>query len=422
MRKKIKMRENDYILVHSELYHHGILGQKWGVRRYQNEDRTWTEAGKKRYGHGQVSDAGKKYYEAKKTRKQEYKTRAQDLDVKSKLINNATNLSKEEKRNYDYAVSMEFAKKLDKSDEKLKAAKKEYKDSTSLGQRVSDKWNNLDPKTQKAIKVGAAVAGTALVTYGAYKLHEANSNKSFNNSIDLGKDTYKKIEYEKFEYDRFEPERFGSSKSLADDLKAVGKNSDMSPEAYGKKAAAERIAKNNNLDSQMNAVRNAKENAKEVAKTTTPEGGFTNEKLQYGSKSGIRAQSIKNRVDLSARVFNNTISDLNKKYSSGLLTNREYENAISSREDTYRNATRSYRSLADNIGVEWDKSYSDGVVKAAKDSVAKVKKAMDPTSSNNKYAFSFNLDINDTPQQVYQKIMSQNQELFNMSIEELLKK
>ena len=34
----------------SELYHHGILGQKWGVRRYQNEDRTWTEAGKIRYG------------------------------------------------------------------------------------------------------------------------------------------------------------------------------------------------------------------------------------------------------------------------------------------------------------------------------------------------------------------------------------
>lgn len=32
-----------------ELYHHGILGQKWGRRRYQNEDGTLTEAGKKRY-------------------------------------------------------------------------------------------------------------------------------------------------------------------------------------------------------------------------------------------------------------------------------------------------------------------------------------------------------------------------------------
>ncbi len=31
------------------LAHHGVKGQKWGVRHWQNEDGTFNEAGKKRY-------------------------------------------------------------------------------------------------------------------------------------------------------------------------------------------------------------------------------------------------------------------------------------------------------------------------------------------------------------------------------------
>jgi len=33
------------------LYHHGVKGQKWGVRRFQNPDGTLTAAGRKRYGY-----------------------------------------------------------------------------------------------------------------------------------------------------------------------------------------------------------------------------------------------------------------------------------------------------------------------------------------------------------------------------------
>lgn len=44
-------RSSDY------LAHHGILGQKWGVRRFQNKDGSLTAAGKKRYSHKDVEDA-----------------------------------------------------------------------------------------------------------------------------------------------------------------------------------------------------------------------------------------------------------------------------------------------------------------------------------------------------------------------------
>ena len=59
---------NDYLAYRvtysNELYHYGVKGQKWGIRRYQNPNGTLTEEGKIRYGvdpkTGKLSDEGKK--------------------------------------------------------------------------------------------------------------------------------------------------------------------------------------------------------------------------------------------------------------------------------------------------------------------------------------------------------------------------
>lgn len=42
-KKIVENPENDFLI------HYGIRGQRWGIRRFQNEDRTLTEEGKERY-------------------------------------------------------------------------------------------------------------------------------------------------------------------------------------------------------------------------------------------------------------------------------------------------------------------------------------------------------------------------------------
>lgn len=70
-----------------ELYHHGIKGQKWGVRRFQKKDGSLTPAGRKRYDDGGSSQKKQKEYKVPKNKslhrlKIEEKYKAQGMSEK----------------------------------------------------------------------------------------------------------------------------------------------------------------------------------------------------------------------------------------------------------------------------------------------------------------------------------------------------
>ena len=80
----------------TELWHHGIMGMKWGIRRYQNPDGSLTIAGKIRYGNKNRLEASVNKKAAKLQRKYN------DLTGKSIRQNNADkDKTKEEAKKKD---------------------------------------------------------------------------------------------------------------------------------------------------------------------------------------------------------------------------------------------------------------------------------------------------------------------------------
>lgn len=110
----------------NSLQHHGIKGQKWGRRRYQNADGSLTVLGRSRYGRSDYS------YGKDSNVKQIKVTRSSDVSNKKRTSSDYNNASKKMKNAGDIIDS---AKKM-KKDANAKTYEKELRGKLS---NMSDK-------------------------------------------------------------------------------------------------------------------------------------------------------------------------------------------------------------------------------------------------------------------------------------------
>lgn len=147
------------------LYHHGIKGQKWGLRRFQNEDGSLTAAGREHYGYG-----SKEYYKSAKKEYRLAEKEARRAERKASSLGSRYPISSKTsmvRRNQVEGARTDAAKKRlmsDLSKKKMDMAKQEYKNS--------DEYKARQEKIKKAAIAGAAVAATALAAYGSYKVYK----------------------------------------------------------------------------------------------------------------------------------------------------------------------------------------------------------------------------------------------------------
>jgi len=130
--------------------HFGIKGQKWGVRRYQNEDGTYTAAGKKRYSKRQAKKDAEEYARAKMFYGEGAGTRRKLI----KATVEERSKDPEYKKNFDaYLAEQDMAKHAQKA-----KTERKVKDTTNAVKKTGRGVVNIVTGHPERVGAGLAVA------------------------------------------------------------------------------------------------------------------------------------------------------------------------------------------------------------------------------------------------------------------------
>lgn len=146
-----------------ELYHFGVKGMKWGVRRYQNEDGSLTSLGKKRDKMLSDRKTAKKHFTTSNMVKAEY-SRREFEDAKTRL--KLENQKKKSKRQQDLEK-----KYIDQGFAKDEAEIKAYNRA----------------KTETILKVAGGIALASAAAYVAYKHYDKVTDRVFEKGSEIGR-------------------------------------------------------------------------------------------------------------------------------------------------------------------------------------------------------------------------------------------